>query len=77
MCRQKSKVQIGWLLRLSECIDEFYVDTERLPDDIFETIYRKPNIALHPFKEVRYVKKNLTEYHCEDTGVIIDLYVSI
>ncbi|CAF0775268.1 unnamed protein product [Brachionus calyciflorus] len=68
------KVKLGFILRLSECIDEFYINSEKLPEEIFNRIYDKPNIALHDYKEVKYMKQNMTEFHCEDVSYIIDLY---
>ena len=73
-CTLDTQVQIGWLLRLSECIDEFYIESDKLPKGIFQTIYSRPNVALHDYKEVFYMKKNLKKYHCEDVSYIIDLY---
>ncbi|CAF0753891.1 unnamed protein product [Brachionus calyciflorus] len=68
------KVKLGFILRLSECIDEFYINSENLPEEIFSRIYDRPNIALHDYREVKYMKQNMTEFHCEDVSYIIDLY---
>jgi hypothetical protein len=67
---------VGWLFRLSECIDEFYVDSEQLPSDIFKTIFNTPNAAMREYNEVSYMKQNMTQFDCEDVSYIIDLYVN-
>ncbi len=74
-CKPGTVIRLGWLLRLSECIDEFYLNSEQLPDEIFEKIYNKPNIVLQNYKHVQYMKPELKEYHCEETSSIIDIYV--
>jgi len=73
-CQPGTKVKLGWLLRLSECIDEFYLNLEQLPEDIFMKIYDKPNIVLEDYQYVQYMKPDLTEYHCEDESQIMDIY---
>ena len=59
---------------MSECIDEFYLNSEQLPEDIFYKIYDKPNIVLQDYQYVQYMKPALTEYHCEEQNSIIDIY---
>ncbi|RNA00203.1 transmembrane 87A-like isoform X2 [Brachionus plicatilis] len=71
------KVKIGWLLRHSECIDEFYIKEDKIPDNIFTNIFNKPNLALKPYKKVKFIKQNMTEFHCEDVSYIIDLYTGV
>lgn len=61
-------------MRLSECIDEFYLSTEEISAEIFEKIYDVPSVALHDYNQVKYMKLNLTEVECEETNMI-DLYV--
>ena len=75
-CQRNNKVRIGWLFRLSECIDEFYVESEKLPADIFKTIFDKPNVAMHDYGEVSYMKQKMTQFDCEDVSYIIDFYVN-
>ena len=75
-CEPGTSVKIGWLLRLSECIDEFYLDSERFPDTIFQTIYQKPNIVLQNYSYVQYLKPKLKTYKCDPNLDIIDLFVS-
>jgi hypothetical protein len=59
---------------LSGCIDEFYVDSEQLPADIFKKIFDAPNVAMREYNEVSYMKQPMTEFDCEDVSYIIDLY---
>lgn len=73
-CHPGTKVQIGWLLRLSECIDEFYLNTNQLPNDIFQKIYKRPNIVLQDYPFVQYQKPALKEYTCDPDTEIIDLF---
>lgn len=73
-CKPGTVIKLGWLLRLSECIDEFYLNSDRLPNNIFDTIYQKPNVVLQNYKHVQYMKQNLKEYKCDETSSIIDIY---
>jgi len=75
-CEPGTSVKIGWLLRLSECIDEFYLDSERFPDTIFQTIYQKPNIVLQNYSYVQYLKPKLKTYKCDPNLDIIDLFTN-
>ena len=70
-------MKIGWLLRLSECIDEFYLNTNQLPNDIFAKIYQRPNIVLQDYPYVQYQKPELKEYVCDPDMELIDLFVII
>ena len=74
-CAPNTQVKIGWLLRLSECIDEFYLNEDQLPGQIFKNIYEQPNIVLQDYDSVAYMKSKLSLYHCEDVSSIIDIYV--
>ena len=71
-CREKTdQVKIGWVLRLSECMDEFYLNTEQLPKDLFADIFQRPFIGYHPNKYlIKYMKQNLTTFSCGDTMTI-------
>lgn len=73
-CQPGTKVKIGWLLRLSECIDEFYLNTNQLPNDIFAKIYQRPNIVLQDYPYVQYQKPELKEYVCDPDMELIDLF---
>jgi len=73
-CTPGSEVKIGWLLRLSECVDEFYLNTNQLPSDIFKKIYRRPNIVLQDYPYVQYEKPELKIYKCDEITEIIDLW---
>jgi len=73
-CKPNTVIKLGWLLRLSECINEFYMDTDKQPEHIFETIFKTPNVVLLDFNSVQYMKQEPIEYHCEETNSIIDIY---
>lgn len=75
-CEPGTRVRIGWLLRLSECVDEFYLNQNQLPNDIFEKIYKRPNIVLQNYPFVQYMKPVMEEYNCDNVTEIIDLYPS-
>lgn len=64
------------MLRLSDCIDEFYLNSDQLPGDIFEKIYQTPNIVLQDYKYVEYMKPELKTYTC-DWQTMIDIYVNV
>jgi len=74
-CLQKGTFLLGWVLRLSECMDEFYINTEKLPPTIFLDIYKTPNITYHNVnvKKVKYQKQEEREFVCDDTGSEIEL----
>lgn len=73
-CQPGTQVKMGWLLRLSECVDEFYLNTNQFPGDIFSKIYKTPNIVLQDYPYVQYMRTNLTEYTCDENTEIIDFY---
>ncbi len=75
-CTPGTSVRIGWLLRYSECINEFYLNSNRLPDGIYEEIYKQPNIVLLNYPYVQYLKPNMKTYTCDPNSEIIDLFVS-
>jgi hypothetical protein len=74
-CIKKGKFSLGWVLRLTECMDEFYIDTEKLPVDIFLKIYNQPNTTYHGVKvnKVKYQKQEEREFECESTDSEIEL----
>jgi hypothetical protein len=72
-CKTGEKVKIGWLLRLSECADEFYFNSEHIPIDLFERIFENPTIGYHDNKQVKYMKQNLSEFECKPTIDLDDL----
>lgn len=74
MCEPGTKVKIGWLLRLSECVDEFYLNTNQLPGDIFEKIYKRPNIVLQDYPYVQYLQPKLKTFTCDENTETIDLF---
>ena len=64
------KVRVGWLLRLSQCIDEFYINSERHSDDVFAKMYDMPYISVLDKTDIRYMRQNVTEFDCTDAGSI-------
>ncbi len=75
-CTAGTSVKIGWLLRFSECVDEFYMNSNQLPVDIFERIYQRPNIVLLNYPYVWYEKPELRAYTCDPNTDTIDIFVS-
>lgn len=77
-CTPGTRVKIGWLLRDSECADEFYLNTNQLPEDIFSKIYHSPNIVLlnYPNGNVWYERPPMKEYVCDANTETIDIFVS-
>ena len=75
-CTPGTSVKIGWLLRFSECVDEFYMNSNQLPVDIFERIYQRPNIVLLNYPYVWYEKPELQAYTCDPNTDTIDIFVS-
>lgn len=75
-CKAGTRVKVGWLLRDSECADEFYLNTKQLPADIFSKIYHSPNIVLlnYPNGNVWYERPPLKEYVCDPNTETIDIF---
>ena len=73
-CVKKGSFRLGWLLRLTECMDEFYRD-DNFPLTLFVDIYNKPNISYHNVnvKRVKYQKQAETTFKCESTDTLIEL----
>ena len=68
------KVRVDWLLRLSQCINEFYINSERHSDDVFAKTYDIPYISVLDKTDIRYMRQKVTEFDCTDAG-FIDLKV--
>jgi hypothetical protein len=56
-------------------MDEFYVNTEQLPKDLFADIFRNPILGYHSLRSpsklfIKYMKQNLTAFSCGDTMTI-------
>lgn len=66
-------MKIGWLLRLSECADEFYLNSEQIPIDVFKDIFQNPVIGYHVSKQIKYMKQNLSVFECKQTIDLDDL----
>ncbi len=75
-CVPGTSVRIGWLLRYSECINEFYLNSNHLPDGIYQEIFNQPNIVLLNYPYVQYLKPEMKTYTCDSNTETIDLYVS-
>ena len=56
-------------------MDEFYINTEKLPQSIFYDIYNNPNITYHNVnvKKVKYQKQVETRFDCISTDTPIEL----
>lgn len=73
-CVKKGSFKIGWVLRLSECMDEFYINTEILPDNMFYNIYETPKITYNTnVKKIKYQKQHETEIKCEFPDSLVEL----
>ena len=59
-------MRVGWLLRLSQCINEFGENS----DDVFAKMYHKPFISVLDKTSIRYMRQNVTEFDCTDAGSI-------
>jgi len=56
-------------------MDEFYINTEKLPVDIFYKIYTQPNITYHNInvKKIKYQKQEERDFECDALDSDIEL----
>jgi hypothetical protein len=66
----KIKVRIGWILRLSECVNEFYLNTQAHQAQTYYDIYTRPNASFIDNIDIAYVKPKLETFECNEHSMI-------
>nr|QVK45772.1 G protein-coupled receptor [Proales similis] len=75
-CLEDAVVEIGWVLRLSECANEFYRSGEQPDEDIALQMFENPDISFGPSTKLAFIKHPIKEYTCHHSITFVEMVPS-